>query len=47
MPGLHCGDVNLVGADVVLGLVPEPGVGCQSNGRCPYAPKRAAAILKK
>ena len=46
-PGLHGLDVDLVGADVVLGLVPEPGVSRQSNTRRPYALKRAAAILKK
>lgn len=47
MPGLHSRDVDFVASNVVLGLVPEPGVSRQSNGRRPYAPKRAAAILKK
>ena len=47
MPGLHSRDVDFVASNVVLGLVPEPGVSRQSNGRRPYAPKRAAANPQK
>ena len=43
-PGLHGLDVDLVGADVVLGLVPEPGVSRQQKKGCGISSAAALVI---